>query len=284
MASITLRDGRFPVGSNVSLFLPGQKGVPSSPQPATPGGSAPNGAAVAGPVAVAADGSVTFAGLPDGTVYTAYALVGSLHTYADVRTENARLTEPGRESKLQEPIEDEKSRLWLPGAAVAENMRRADATGNVAAPTSGTLVLAGGAVLPKGKTVSRIGFVSGTTALATGTHQVFALYRALDRALLGVTADDTNVAWGANAVKELLLASPFTPTDDVGIYFGLLVTASTMPSLAGAVMQNAALASIGGANHIAGTADTGLAGTPASLPAVAAALTGQTGIPYAWAR
>lgn len=269
MASITLRANTvFPAATVVSVYPRANKIL----------GQAPSGSAVTTGT-VAADGTVSFTGLADGTGYTAYALVSAVNVYIDFVTETPRLPSP---LSQQEPLEDARRRLWLPGGAVTETLTRADAVSNTAAPVSGTLLLAGGAVLPKGKTITRVGFVAGTTAGGTLTHQVFSVYRADTKALLGVTGDDVATAWAANAVKELVLATPVTPTEDIPVYFGLLVTATTVPTLAGAIAQSAALNAL--TPVIAATADAGLAGTPASVPAVAGALTGVVGTPYAYVK
>lgn len=165
---------------------------------------------------------------------------------------------------------------WLPTGAIAQTYERRYGTGNLAL-TSGTMYLAAGLVLPANRAVSTITVVTGTQALATGTHQWFALYsKAL--ALLGVTADDTSTAWAASSPKTLTLASPYTPTVDTEVYVGVLVTATTMPFLVrdGGSGTPATLAPVMG-----GTSSTGLT-TPATAPATAAALSGSAYSIYAY--
>jgi hypothetical protein len=285
MASLIIRDSRFPVASNVSLYLSSQKGRPSNPQLTAPNdGTAPSGAAVAGPVAVAADGSVTFTGLADGTGYTAYAVVNSYHVYADARTDPPFITEKGRESRVRETTADAKRRLWLPGQGIEETINRPDVVSNAIPLTSGTLLLAGGAVIRAKQPVSRIGFVSGTTAGATLTAQWFALIRQSDLAVLAKTVDDAATAWPANTLKELALSAPYTPDDDTAVYLACLVAATTPPSLMGVAFANAVMASLGGvASTVCGTSTTGLT-NPASLGANAAAITATVNWAYGFAR
>ncbi len=87
--------------------------------------------------------------------------------------------------------------------------------------------------IPSGVTVHSISFLSGTTALATGTHQVFGLYDN-NLNLLATTTDDTSTAWAAQSIKTLTLTpSDFTTTYDGLYYVAILVAATTVPSLTG---------------------------------------------------
>lgn len=273
MASLTLRSDRFPVGTSVGLFPVAQKNA----------GGAPATTAVQ-TATVAADGSLTFVGLPDSTAYTTYAQVGSAYVYVDARTEGPRIPEKGRESRERASLGDLKSRLWLPGAAVDETMRRVDATSATAqALTSGTLHLTGAIVLPGGVPVSRVGFVSGSTAGATMTNQWFAIVRQSDLVVLAVTVDDTSTAWAANTLKELVLSSPLQIVDDTPVYLGVMVAGSTTPNLAGATLSNAVIAGLGGTAKLTGTSTTGLT-TPIAVGTAAAAITATAGVPYAFVR
>jgi hypothetical protein len=138
------------------------------------------------------------------------------------------------------------------------------------AATSGTLRLML-IHLRAGMTVTNITFYSGTTALGTGTHQWFALYDSA-RNLLGVTGDDTNVAWGASTAKTLALATPYPVTVTGWYYIGYLITVSagsvpTIESCAGVLQAGSrAGALIPGGNSTAGLT------TPASAPNPAGAI------------
>lgn len=273
MASQVLRSDRFPVGTSVGIYPVAQKNP----------GVAPQGSAVQ-TATVAADQSLTFVGLPDGTAYTAYATVNSVVVYVDFRTDSARIPEKGRESREQPPLADLKARLWLPGAAIDETIRRADATSATAQSlTSGTLHLTGAILLPAGVQVSRVGFVSGSTAGATLTNQWFAIVRQSDLAVLAVTADDGATAWAANTLKELVLSAPLQMADDTPVYLGVLVAATTTPTLAGAALSNAVIAGLGGTAKLTGTSTTGLT-APLAVGAAAAAITATAGVPYAFVR
>jgi hypothetical protein len=169
---------------------------------------------------------------------------------------------------------------WAPTGAIAENAPRilADTTISL---TSGTLRLAGGLVLPGGTQISNISFHSGATAGATLTNQWFCL---VDQSLnvLAKTADDTSTAWGARAVKTLALSSPYTPANDIAVYVGILVAATTTPNIQGVTNGQ------GNSGDVqfktpswGGTSTTGLT-NPASLGATAAAITAATSLPYAY--
>lgn len=90
--------------------------------------------------------------------------------------------------------------------------------------------------LQAGDTVTSLSVVAGATAGATMTHWFFALYsNAATPALLGQTADQTNTAIAAGSVQTLALATPVKITKS-GIYWvGIMVAASTVPSLLGGV-------------------------------------------------
>ncbi len=141
---------------------------------------------------------------------------------------------------------------------------------------SGRLTLAA-VHLQAGETISSISWHSATTALASGTNQWFGLFDS-SRVALRLTNDDTSGAWVANAGKTLSLTSPFVTTYTGIHYIGIMVAATTVPSLF-AFSGNATIQAIAPAT--AGTADTGLT-TPPSLPFTAAALTVGGAIPFGW--
>lgn len=87
--------------------------------------------------------------------------------------------------------------------------------------------------LNAGDTVTNLTAVSGSTALATGTHWFFALYAPGGGTLLGQTADQASAAWGADTAKTLALAAPVKVSQS-GLYqAGIVVAASTVPTLLG---------------------------------------------------
>ncbi|MEV5977480.1 right-handed parallel beta-helix repeat-containing protein [Streptomyces sp. NPDC052114] len=105
-------------------------------------------------------------------------------------------------------------------------------------PTSGWLYLVP-IWLPKGAVVSNITFVSGSTAGATLTNQWFTLHNSA-RVALARTADATTAAWAANTAKTLAVAqttagaaSSYTTTYSGWHYLGVMVAATTPPSLLG---------------------------------------------------
>lgn len=90
--------------------------------------------------------------------------------------------------------------------------------------------------LQVGDVITNISVVTGGTAGATMTHWWFALYsNAATPALLAQSADQTSGAIAANTVLTQALATAQTITKS-GIYrVGIMVAASTVPSLLGAV-------------------------------------------------
>lgn len=171
---------------------------------------------------------------------------------------------------------------WIGGASgVAETFSRAGArTENLAsALTSGRLYLIGGIVLQGGVTYNTIHFVTGSTALGTGSNQWFCL---VDQSfnVLAKTNDDTNAAWGANTDKGLTISGGYTPGADIAVYVGVVVVASTMPTLQGVAYSLTTISGLG--RSMGGNSTTGLT-NPASLGATCASTTtAGLGQPYAY--
>lgn len=160
-----------------------------------------------------------------------------------------------------------KRRVLQPNAYAAESVPRSAATitsrGTLASGRMSVVAIE----LPVGLTINKLIFHSGTTALATGSNQWFCLLDQ-NRNQLAVTADDTSTAWASNTAKALSLATPFT-TAYAGLYYlGVVVVATTVPSLV-AIQQLGYIAGL--APVLSGTANTALT-NPASCPATAQAL------------
>lgn len=163
-----------------------------------------------------------------------------------------------------------------PSAALFETFSRENADANLSVLATGTLVLQA-IFLPYNAVVSSISCVSAATAAGTPTNQWFALY---DQNLnkLAVTADDTSTAWGADAAKTLTISGGFTTTYAGLHYLGVMVKATTVPTLAG----QATRASITGlAPKTCGSSTSGLT-NPASAPTIAAAITAAAASIYAY--
>jgi hypothetical protein len=115
-------------------------------------------------------------------------------------------------------------------------LQREDAATNLGLLSSQRVSM-GLIALPKGYPVASIMFAGGTTALATGVHQIFGIYTIPDPAnssrgvLRGMTRDATSEAWAANTLKSLSLPAPYV-TEYAGVYWiAILVQATTVPSL-----------------------------------------------------
>lgn len=123
--------------------------------------------------------------------------------------------------------------------------------------------------LQAGDTVTSISAISGATAAGTPTHYFFALYsNAATPALLGQTADQTSTAWAADTVKTLALASPVKIAKSGVYWVGIMVAATTVPSLLGSV---GAKPVVSGEPALANTSGSALTATaPATIASPAA--------------
>lgn len=118
--------------------------------------------------------------------------------------------------------------------------------------------------LPAGITINSISFWSATTAGATLTNQLFGLYdNNLNR--LATSASDGATAWAANSRKTLALTTPFTTTYTGLHYLGIMVAATTVPTLKGNTAKVGGQLNAG-APSMGGTSNTGLS---TALPATA---------------
>jgi len=156
------------------------------------------------------------------------------------------------------------NRRYLISGALAETFDRnlCDEV-NTAVLSSGRL--SGAAIwLESGMTISSISFHSATTAAGTPTNQLFGLFDS-SRNLLRSSVNDTTTAWAANSLKTLALTTTFTTTYSGLYYLGIMVTATTVPTLKGNTAR------VGGqlqaqAPSMGGTSNTGLT---TALPATA---------------
>ena len=130
--------------------------------------------------------------------------------------------------------------------------------------------------LPKGLVIASISFMSNATALATGVNQLFGLYddssgtsSGTPRALLRGSNDDTSTAWAANTLKTLTLTSTYTTTRAGQFYLGILVNATTMPTLVSQNLSSAAVAALVPISY--GTSNTGVTSLPNPANALSAA-------------
>lgn len=128
--------------------------------------------------------------------------------------------------------------------------------------------------LTAGTIINNLSAWSATTALGTGTNQIFGLYdTSLNR--LAFTVNDGATAWAANTQKTLALSSPaqyIVPT--TGLYYiGIMVAATTVPTLKGQTAPTATSGPRGAAPMVTGSSSTGLTTT---IPDPAGAMTATT--------
>jgi parallel beta-helix repeat protein len=172
---------------------------------------------------------------------------------------------------------DDVTQFTLPTGAMAQNMDRVrTAMSSQGVLSSGRLWLAA-IVLPAGRTISSITFVSAGTALVSGTNQWFGLFDS-SRNALRLTADDTSAAWSVSTAKTLALTSSFVTTYAGLYYIGVMVAASTVPTLLGG-SQSGVISTL--APVVSGSADINLT-TPPTLPFQATALANAGAIPYCY--
>jgi hypothetical protein len=163
-----------------------------------------------------------------------------------------------------------------PQGAIGQTFPRGCDSGNLAALSSGRLSLVG-IMLPAGATVTNIVFMSATTAASAPTHQWFGLFDQ-NRVALRLTANATNAAWAANSTKSLALTQSFVTTYSGLHYLGIMVAATTVPTMMGSVVT----AQQNSIPPIAyGSANTGQT-TPPALPFTASAMTGLASTPWAY--
>lgn len=157
-----------------------------------------------------------------------------------VRISSCKVTE-SRPSTMSPEVPTQAD-FWMPQnpdtntPAVAENiyMGRFQSAGmaDLSILTSGVMYLAGGMVLPEGVPINGLRFLAGDTAAASPTNQWACL---LDRSgrVLAVSQDRTNSAWGANLFKTFTFDTPYVAPGPMPVYCGLMVKASTVPSIVG---------------------------------------------------
>jgi hypothetical protein len=154
----------------------------------------------------------------------------------------------------------------------AQTFDRRYGTAAAFTPTSTTMYMTG-IVLPAGKVVTGITFVSGATAESVGSHLWFALYRQ-DLTFMAQATDNTGAAaFGANTAFRMALTAPQTLTYS-GLYYLAFCATATMPTLISLVSAVANLnGSITGMTPIvSATSSTGLAGVAPSPAGVLTAI------------
>lgn len=121
-------------------------------------------------------------------------------------------------------------RAMAPTNAIAETVSRAHAAiGNASVLTSGTIHM-GAIALTRGQVCTTATFSAGATAAGTPTNQWFVLADSVGE-VIRFTNNDTTTAWNALTTKTLTFTTPYTvPTTGV-YYLGLMVAATTVPSL-----------------------------------------------------
>lgn len=173
-------------------------------------------------------------------------------------------------------------RLWLwagspNGGAPAENYDRALISADLAALTT-QVMLTVGVPVAAGEPIRTITFLSGATAAGTPLDQWAALYDPAG-ALIGQSVTLGSAAWAADTAKTFTLATPFGGGGEGIYYAGIMVRATTPPSLMGRSVNRAAAAGAiaAGQKVLAQTSGSALTTT---APATIATPTTVINVPY----
>jgi hypothetical protein len=127
------------------------------------------------------------------------------------------------------PMEASTTGALMPASVTHSTVPRAAQVRDLAVLESGRLHLVA-IDLPAGLSVQDITFFSGATGAAGATHQWFALFDASNSAL-AVTVDDAAAEWAPNSAKTLRASIPHVTTYAGLHYLGIMVAASTIPTL-----------------------------------------------------
>lgn len=164
-------------------------------------------------------------------------------------------------------------KAWRPTVVIAEtwSVRGGSTLANTGALTSGQPTLVGGCILPAGVPVNNITFLCASTAVGAPTNQWFFLAD-VSRTVLAVTADDLTAAWAISATKTLALAATYIPSVDTPVYAGVVVAATTVPTLGGMGSPLNVANTLGLAPIFAGKSTTTGLTTPVAIGTVLGAI------------
>lgn len=194
------------------------------------------------------------------------AALGSLNNVALTGT----LSLNGEQIK---PAGQRRSEILRPSAALRETVDRANAPQMVSSSVLATGTLYMSAIpLFKGDVVSSVSFFTASVAAVSPTNWWVGLYDAA-RNLVAVSTDQTTRAIPATSVITTPVAdsggAAFTVPADGLYYIGIMVAASTMPTVYGSTSTISAV--LNQAPKIAGASNTGQT-TPPTFPTVAASI------------
>lgn len=157
-----------------------------------------------------------------------------------------------------------------PTSAVWQSMPRWATMLQTVAIASGTINVTAG-IVPGGTPITSIVYTAGSTAGSGITHSWAFIADFATRAILAISADDTTAAWAANSQRVFTLGALWTPAANAEVFFGLMVSGTTPPTLQGVtpLVQSAGLApAICGASTAGQTTPPAL-GTVIASPATA---------------
>lgn len=169
---------------------------------------------------------------------------------------------------------------WRPEGTKAENISRVgtDAKNLATILTSGTLYMIGGLILPSDEEITAVHIYTATTAAVEPTHSWVVLCNQNERKILARSADKTTTALGANSKITYALEAGYKPSvEEPMVYVGLLVTATTTPTLRGIEHENSFPRNQ--APIICGTSNAGLT-VPLAVGESVNAITGTSKLPF----
>lgn len=157
--------------------------------------------------------------------------------------------------------------LGVAGEIAATHPRELLSENNSGVLTSGTLRMQA-VYLEAGQVITAISIWSASTAAVSPTNCLFGLYSGA-RTLLATTANFTTTPWPSNTRRVGTLTTEYTVPTSGLYYVGVMVTATTVPTLIGHTGRTTNVVS-NTAPLLQGASSTGLT---TALPATAAAIT-----------
>jgi hypothetical protein len=119
------------------------------------------------------------------------------------------------------------------GSEVVAQTYPLDSTQTVTLTTTNRRMRVAYCVIPAGATVGRVRIPTGSTGAVGITHIVATVYTVSGN-LMGRSADPGAFTWLLNEWKTFTLQTPIAPSDvDREVYVGLIMEATTMPTVAG---------------------------------------------------
>lgn len=178
------------------------------------------------------------------------------------------VVEDGYSNEVADVVRNEKftkDSFWRQNGQASWNQHvESGSMTNQAILTTQVVHWTGGHVTPANQPIDQVWYVSGTTAANVPTNY-WAVVADQNFNIIAKSTDLLTTAWSANTAKGFTLSATWTPDRDTPVYVGLMVKATTPPSLMGFVTQ--ATAQFQMVPYLSATSDSGLT-TPAAYTSV----------------